>query len=107
MSRINNYEELVQERKKAEARIAALKFNLQAEVVIIQEKLHPILNLLPLLNIFKSGEQRSPLIKGVASLGIDLLFGQNLLAKSGWFTKLLVPVLLKAFSGKVIDVSRQ
>lgn len=107
MSRINNYEELVQERKKAEARVTALKINMQEDVAIIQKKLHPILNLLPLLNVFKPGEQRSPLIKGVASLGIDLLFGQNLLAKSGWITKLLVPILLKAFSGKVIDVSRR
>lgn len=106
MSKINSYEELVAERKKAEARIQVQRAILANGIVEVQEKLKPLLYLLPVLNVFKKEERGSSLLKGVASVGIDLLVGQNLLTKSNWLARLVVPMLLKAFSSKAISVIR-
>lgn len=106
MNKINNYEDLMLERKKAEARIVLQKQIIRENIEEVQERLKPFLYLLPVLNIFKKEEKGSSLLKGAASLGIDLLVGQNLLSKSNWFARLVVPMLLKAFSSKAISVIR-
>ncbi len=106
MNKINTYEDLVLERQKAEARIATQKLIILENIEEVKEQLKPFLYLLPVLNIFKREEKGSSLLKGVASVGIDLLVGQNLMAKSNWFARLVVPMLLKAFSSKAISVIR-
>lgn len=106
MSKINNYEDLVVERKKAEERIATQKQIIRENIAEVQERFKPFLYLLPVLNIFKREEKGSSLLKGAASMGIDFLVGQNLLAKSHWLARLVVPMLLKAFSSKAISVIR-
>lgn len=107
MSRINTYEDLVLERKNAEARIVLQKQIIRENMEEVQERLKPFLYLLPMLNIFKREEKGSSLLKGAASLGIDLLVGQTLLAKSNWLARLVVPMLLKVFSSKAISVIRK
>lgn len=106
MNKINNYEDLVRERQNAEARIVTQKMIILENIEEVKEQLKPFLYLLPLLNIFKKEEKGSSLLKGAAAVGIDLLVGQNLLAKSNWLTRLVVPMLLKAFSSKAISVIR-
>lgn len=107
MSKISNYEELVLARKNAEVRITMLKSVINEDVEEVKQKLQPFLRILPVLNIFRKEGKGSPLLKGAASLGIDLIIGQNLLARAGWFTKLIVPIILKSFSSKVIDVTKK
>jgi hypothetical protein len=102
MKKINTYTELVAERKRVEGNIAEQKSIILEGINEVKEKFEPFLYLLPLLNIFKKKESNRPLLKNLASLGIDLLVGQNLLAKSGWLARLIVPVLLKGISAKVI-----
>lgn len=102
MNKINTYAELVAERKRVEAIIAEQKLIILQGINEVKEKFEPFLYLLPVLNIFKKKESNHPILKNVASLGIDLLVGQNLLAKSGWLARLLVPVFLKSISAKII-----
>lgn len=111
MSQINNYEELMEERRRLEFRIEEHKNNLRSDFQEVKEKLTPFLNLLPILNIFKKkpgniqGDGNS-IWKLVTSLGIDLLVGQNLLSKANWFTRLLVPLFLKGISARALRVSK-
>ena len=71
----------------------------------IKAKLEPFMYLLPFLSIFKKREQGNSLLKGAAAVGIDLFVGQNLLAKSNWFARLVVPMILKVLSSKVIGTT--
>lgn len=103
MNKITNYTELVAARKTVETKIETQKMLMREGIVDIQEKLKPFLYLLPVLNVFKKEEQGNSLLKGIASLGIDVLLGQNLLAKSNWLTRLVVPLVAKVFSSKVIE----
>ena len=102
MSRINNYQELVAERKKIEYKISEEKVIINEGLQELKEKLEPFLYLLPILNIFKKKPANNSVLKFIASFGIDLLVGQRLLSKSNWLTKLLVPMVLKGVSALAI-----
>lgn len=101
MRSINNYEELVAERKKVEAKILVQKSVINEGINDLKEKFEPFTYILPALKIFSKSGNNS-FLKGAASVGIDLLVGQNLLSKSNWLTRLVVPLFLKKFSSKVI-----
>lgn len=107
MSRINNYQELLSERRLLEAKISSEKAVLKDGLIEIREKLEPFMYLLPVLNIFKNNGKGNSLLKGVASLGIDVVFGQHALSKSNWLTRLLLPMLLKGVSSKLIGGKRK
>jgi hypothetical protein len=102
MSRINTYEELVTERKKIEANIAASKLILHEGIRDLKEKLEPFLYLLPVLNIIKKKETNNTFLKFIAALGIDVFVGQRLLSKSSWLSRLVIPMVLKAATALAI-----
>ncbi len=98
MTKINNYEELLAERKRVEANIVEQRLTLKAGLQDIKEKLQPFMYLLPILNIFKKNDTNHSLMSAATSVGIDLFVGQKLLSKAGWFTRLFVPMILKGVS---------
>lgn len=102
MTRINNYEELLAERKRVEVNILEQRLTLKAELQDAKEKLQPFLYLLPILNIFKKKDNTPSLISAATSVGIDLFVGQKLLSKASWFTRLIVPMMLKGVSSLVM-----
>jgi len=61
--------------------------------------------LLPILNIFKKKEPNHSVLNAATSVGIDLFVGQKL-AKAGWVTRLLVPMVLKGISSLVMKTKR-
>ncbi len=102
MTRINNYEELLAERKRVEANIVEQRLMLKAGLQEVKEKLEPFMYLLPILNIFKKKDTNHSLMNAATSVGIDLFVGQKLLSKAGWFTRLIVPMILKGVSSLVM-----
>jgi hypothetical protein len=106
MSRINNYEELLAERRLLEEKIESEKAVLKGGLIEVRDKLEPFMYLLPVLNIFKKSEEGNSVMKSVAALGIDVVFGQTLL-KSNWLTRLLLPMLLKGVSSKLLGETKR
>jgi len=102
MTRINNYEELIAERKRIENNIVDQRLILKAGLQDIKEKLLPFMYLLPILNIFKKKDTNHSFMSAATSMGIDLFVGQKLLSKAGWFTRLFVPMILKGVSSIVM-----
>ncbi|HRG78259.1 MAG TPA: hypothetical protein PL167_01555 [Cyclobacteriaceae bacterium] len=105
MTRINNYEELIAERKRVESNIVEQRLILKAGLQEAKEKLEPFMYLLPILNIFKKKEPNHSVLNAATSVGIDLFVGQKL-AKAGWVTRLLVPMVLKGISSLVMKTKR-
>jgi len=97
MTRINNYEELMAERRRTELVIADRKEELHERLEDVKEKVAPLFMLLSVFNIFKKKEPDNTVLKLGSYLTIDLL-GQRLLRNSNLFTRLLVPALLKGVS---------
>lgn len=105
MTRINNYEELIAERRRVESDIVDQRLILKAGLQEAKEKLEPFMYLLPILNIFKKKEPNHSVLNAATSVGIDLFVGQKL-AKAGWVTRLLVPMVLKGISSLVMKTKR-
>jgi len=105
MTRLNNYEELIAERKRVESNIVEQRLILKAGLQEAKEKLEPFMYLLPILNIFKKKEPNHSVLNAATSVGIDLFVGQKL-AKAGWVTRLLVPMVLKGISSLVMKTKR-
>lgn len=105
MIRINNYEELIVERRRVESEIAEKRLILKAGLQDAKEKLAPFMYLLPILTIFKKKESNHSLLNAATSVGIDLFVGQKL-AKAGWFTRLLVPMVLKGVSSLIMKTKK-
>lgn len=101
MSRINNYEELVAERRRVQGKIVEQKLSIHQDIRDLKEKLEPLFSLLPVLNIFSGKRPNNSFLKGVTSLGIDLLAGPKL-AKANWLVRLFVPMFLKGISSQAL-----
>jgi len=105
MTRIRNYEELKLEKARLQNNLTLQKAALRHDMLVMKERMEPLLNLISFLGIFKKKENDSLLKIGVKT-GVELLAHQTLLSKAGWFTRLVVPLALKGLSSKVIDKIR-
>ena len=101
MSRINNYEELIAERKNLEAILHSQKAYLNTQINTIKERFEPMGKVIAFLAGFKNNPGSS-LLKLGSSVGIELLVRQKL-AKAGWLAKLALPFILKFTAAKTID----
>lgn len=102
MKKINNYAELVAERHRLESELLKKKEFIKNELKSIKVKIDPIINLVSLFGTSQNTNGKPSLLKIGTSVGIDVM-RQTLFAKSGWLTKLVLPMVLKGISSKVID----
>ena len=92
MTRINNYNELVAERMRIEGEIERSKAAIAEGIHEIKVKFEPFLYLLPVLSVFKS---KPSILKVVATLALNTLASKNLLPKSTWLTRFIIPIVKK------------
>ena len=108
MNKIKNYEELVAHRRHLEANLRAQKGYLKAKVSHIKERFEPVQKVIS----FFQGDNKtkakallnggSSLLKIGSSAGIDMLL-QRRISKGGWFTKLVLPFVLRFAASKTMD----
>ena len=101
MSRINNYTELLEERKKLEVTLQSQKAILNTQLNTLKERFEPLAKVVS----FLGGLNKNPgttLLKMGSYLGIELM-ERNKLAKTGWLAKLILPFILKYTAAKTID----
>jgi len=103
MNRINNYQELQEEKKRLEADLERYQGIMSDEVAVLKNKVEPLSNMVSFFTPPKQPQNNNALLHAGSNLGIELLVRQKLLSKSGWFTKLVVPFLLKKISSIAID----
>ena len=103
MSRINNLEELVLERKRLESDLLIYRSIISSEVQEIKQKVEPISNVVSFFSAAKTTSPNNKLLQVGTNIGIDILLGQKLLSKAGWFTRLVLPYILKKVSSKAIE----
>ena len=103
MSKINNYEELILERRRLESELVHCKANIARELDELKEKLEPITDVVSFFSPSKSPPANNRLLQAGANLGIELLVRQKLLSKAGWLTKLVLPFILKKVSSRAIE----
>lgn len=104
MNKIRNYQELILEKKRLESELIHYKSIISSEINVIKHRMEPITDVVSLLAPSNKPKQpSSKLLEAGTNLGIELFVRQKLLSKAGWFTKLVVPYLLKKVSSKAIE----
>ena len=101
MSRINNYTELLEERKKLEVTLQSQKAISNTQLNTLKERFEPLAKVVSFLGGFNKNPGTS-LLKMGSYLGIELMV-RNKLAKTGWLAKLILPFILKYTAAKTID----
>jgi hypothetical protein len=106
MNKILTYEDLLKEKQQLEVLLQAQKELLRYDLQELRGQLLPAKNTAQdtfsfLGKIFKR-KKSVPLLTGGANRVIDLVVKKLLLARSGWLTRLVVPLLIKNFSSHLI-----
>jgi hypothetical protein len=104
MNKISNYEELIAERRFLENKIRDHKTALKDGLTDLINTVEPFTSLIPVLNVFKKKDSDHSMVKFITSMGIDVLVGQKLMAKSNWVMRLVVPMLLKGASAIALKI---
>lgn len=103
MTKINNYTELVAERKRIEQELAIQKAQINDEIQEIKDNLKPVTGLLSFFNTSKKQSLKSSAIQVGANIGIDVLLRNTILGKAGWLTRLILPFVAKKISSIMIE----
>jgi hypothetical protein len=103
MSKINNYDDLILERKRLESDLAHYKSIITGELDEIKHRIEPITDVVSFFSPSKNPPANNQLLQAGANLGIELLVRQKLLSKAGWLTKLVLPFILKKVSSRAIE----
>jgi len=103
MNKINNFDDLILERKRLESDLAHYKSIITQELDEIKHKVEPITDVVSFFSHSKNPPANNRLLQAGANLGIELLVRQKLLSKAGWLTKLVLPFILKKVSSRAIE----
>lgn len=102
-SRINTYEDLLEEQKRLQLLLHTQKQIIRQDVRNIKDELAPVKTAINYIGKFTTRDASNPLINGTVNTAIDLLIRKVILGRAGWITKLVVPFIIKNFASHAID----
>jgi hypothetical protein len=98
MSSIKTYEDLEVEEKRLQALLYSHKENIKDSFANVKKGLNPFRNVISTVTKLFHRDRSNPITKIGVDLGLDVLLRKFILAKSGWFTKIIVPFFIKNYS---------
>jgi len=103
MSKIKTYEDLLQEEQRLLAQLKATELLIRDDIAGVKEGLKPIGNAMKTASKFITRDKTGALANFGLDFGVDLLVRKFLLARAGWFTKILIPYVIKNYSSHIIS----
>ncbi len=103
MSKIKTYDDLLQEEEKLLAQLKLGEAKLKTDIAGVRQRLEPLGRVMKMVNKFTTRDKTGGLSTFGLDFSIDLLVRRVLLAKAGWFTKILVPYLIKNYGSHIIS----
>jgi len=107
MSRIKTYADLEAEKLRLTALLKHHEEAIKADVVNVREGLKPVSNALNVVNKMATRDNRIPVMNFGLEMGIDILVRRFLLGRAGWFTKIVVPYLIKNYTSHFIGEEKK
>lgn len=104
---IRTYEDLLLEEQRLISRLRTQEEVLKRDMAGVKEGLQPLNKVLKVVNKFSTRDNTAPAINFGVEFGVDLLVRRFLLARAGWFTKILVPFLMKNYSSHIIGEEKR
>ena len=103
MSKIKNYEDLLHEEQRLLAELKIKEVQIRNDIAGVKQGLKPIGKVMNTISKFTTRDRTGAFANFGLDFGIDLLVRRFVLAKAGWFTKILIPYLLKNYSSHIIS----
>jgi hypothetical protein len=103
MRKIKTYEELLQEEQRLLTELKAKELLIRDDLAGVREGLKPIGNVVKTIGKFTTRDKTGAFANFGLDFSVDLLIRRFLLAKAGWFTKILVPYVIKNYSSHIIN----
>ena len=100
---IKNYEDLKAEQRRLLAELRSQEELIKIDLAGVQEGLKPVGNAFNVVKQMTTRDHTGTLLNFGLEFGIDLVLRKFLLARAGWFTKILIPFLVKNYSSHIIS----
>jgi hypothetical protein len=103
MSKIKNYEDLLQEEQRLLSQLKTKEVEIRNNLAGVRRGLKPIGRVMNTISKFTTRDKTGAFSNFGLDFSIDLIVRRFILAKAGWFTKILIPYLLKNYSSHIIS----
>lgn len=103
MSSIKTYQDLEAEEKRLNALLYSHKENIKDSFTAVKQSLNPFRQAVDTAKRLFSRDKTNPMMKFGLDLGVDVLIRRFLLAKAGWFTKIVIPFFIKNYSTHFVN----
>ncbi len=103
MSKIKTYDDLLQEEQRLLADLKIQEVVIRNDIAGVKEGLKPIGKVMRTIGKFTTRDRTGAFANFGLDFGVDLVVRRFLLARAGWFVKILVPYLLKNYSSHIIS----
>lgn len=102
MSSIKTYEDLVAEEKRLQALLYSHKESIRDSFAATKESLNPFKSAIDTAKSLFTRGKSNPLMKFGVDFGVDVFLRRFILARAGWFTKIVLPFVVKNYSTYII-----
>src|SRR5687768_4690926 len=102
MSSIKTYEDLLAEEKRLQALLYSHKESIKTSFTATKQSLNPIKAAVNTAKSLFTRSKTNPLMKFGVDFGVDVFFRRFVLAKAGWFTKIVLPFVVKNYSTYIL-----
>jgi len=100
---IKTYDDLLQEEQRLMQVLRSQEVLIREDLAGLKESLKPVGKVYNVLHKMATRDHTGPLANFGIDFGIDLLIRRFILARAGWFTKILVPFIVKNYSSHIIS----
>lgn len=105
--KIRSYDDLEREEQLLEELLQAQKQLVQLDIQQLKAQLKPARMALQFLSKVTTVDKSNPLLNQGANTAIDFILKKVVLARAGWITKMLVPLVVKNYSSHFIADHKQ
>ena len=106
--RIKTYEDLVGEQQRLASILKNQEVLIREDLVGVRKALKPLNKAFDIIGKMTTRDNKpGPVMNFGIEFGIDLFIRKFLLAKAGWFTKIVIPFLIKNYSSHIIGTEKR
>lgn len=105
--RIRTYEDLAVEQQRLVSLLKTQEATIKVDIAGVKEGLKPLGKAVEVVNKMATRDNTAPVLNFGMEMGIDLLIRRVILARAGWFTKIVIPFLVKNYSSHIIGEEKR
>lgn len=104
---MRTYEDLEAEKLRLINVLKTHEANIRIDLAGVKEGLKPFNKAAEVVSKMATRDNTAPVLNFGLEMGIDLLVRKLLLARAGWFAKIVVPFLVKNYSSHIIGQEKR